>query len=480
MKKTLLSIALMFITLTSFAGAPISAIPNGGFEYWTIKNFEYPTNYPYNSNNDNPGRYPNEANPFLVSKTTDAYHGNYALRLETRLMEGTETAFAYFANMRADGEPDTWKGGHAISGKPTGVRLHYKYNVASGDSGLIIMNFTKAGTSVGMVAFLMGGEQTSYTLFEKNFNLSDTPDSVAFAMASSNAMNESGAVIGATLIVDSIALLGITNQPTLFNGDFENWENGSVDLVNQWYADDKGVSLTTDKYAGNYAIELKTREGERNGVARANASQVSTGYYPNNCDGDCQELGGYPYTLLKDTLCFYYKYAPSGADTASVNINFKKNGVRIGNIGGGGLMLASSNFQLKEIPFDFSYSFETPDSVIISFQSSLWSDSALTFVGSTLIIDEVYFKSERATQNFFSPRKSTNFTISPNPANDFVLLGVTEAVEVKIINLAGQTVKTSYLPTNELLDVTDLPNGNYLIQINSRKYNGTQKLFINK
>lgn len=480
MKKTLLFFALMLSGVSAFAGGSTSAAPNGGFEDWTIKNFEYPTNYMYNSNKDNPGRYPNEANPFILSKSTDAYHGSYALKLETKLMEGTETVFAYFSNMRADGDPETWKGGHAISGKPTGVRLHYKYNVATGDSGLIIMNFTKAGVSVGMAAFLMGGEKTTYTLFEENFNLTDTPDSVAFAMASSNAMNENGAVIGATLIVDSIAFLGIGTQPALLNGDFESWDNGSLEMINQWYADSEGVMRTTEKYAGNYAVELKTRLRQKDGESKASAAQISTGFYPDNCNGNCTQQGGYPYTLVKDTLCFYYKYAPSSADSAEYRLHFKKLGNQFWSEGS--YLLAASNWTKKEVPFDMNYFMggQTPDSVVIEFQSSRWSDSTVNFVGSTLIIDEVYFKSERATQNFFSPKKETSFSITPNPANDVVALNLNEAAEIRVLNLMGQTVKVTYLPRNEMLDVKDLANGYYILQVNSKNYNASQKLLIKR
>jgi hypothetical protein len=54
-------------------------------------------------------------------------------------------------------------------------------------------------------------------------------------------------------------------------------------------------------------------------------------------------------------------------------------------------------------------------------------------------------------------------TCSPNPANDYVYINGTEAVEVQVYNAFGQLVKT-LRDANEI-PVADLPQGVYLLRI---------------
>ncbi|MBR6878447.1 MAG: T9SS type A sorting domain-containing protein, partial [Bacteroidales bacterium] len=54
-------------------------------------------------------------------------------------------------------------------------------------------------------------------------------------------------------------------------------------------------------------------------------------------------------------------------------------------------------------------------------------------------------------------------TCSPNPANDYVYINGTEAVEVQVYNALGQMVKT-VRGTNEI-DIADLAKGVYLLRI---------------
>ncbi len=59
----------------------------------------------------------------------------------------------------------------------------------------------------------------------------------------------------------------------------------------------------------------------------ARAGNASTGHYPENCSGDCQQLGGYPFTNQADTLVLNYKYAPANpSGMAWINMNLKKDG----------------------------------------------------------------------------------------------------------------------------------------------------------
>ena len=58
-------------------------------------------------------------------------------------------------------------------------------------------------------------------------------------------------------------------------------------------------------------------------------------------------------------------------------------------------------------------------------------------------------------------------TCSPNPANDYVYINGTEAVEVQVYNALGQMVKI-VRRTNEI-DVADLAEGVYLVRIRDKE-----------
>jgi len=414
-KKLLLLLFIVYSTITAYGQTP--STPNGNFEQWISGSCDNPQNY---SNTSNSSNFFRSHIPFNVTKTTDAYHGTYAAQLTTNTAVGADTSFGYFVNANPDGDPSTWKGGMAYNQKPTGIRGYYKYNVATADSATIVVAFSKAGSNIGSYIFSIGGIHTAYTLF--NFPLSPaltvTPDSVVLAFLSCKLGNgQPHGPAGSTLIIDSVSFTGVSSQPALMNGDFELWQSQTYNTPSDWFLQSgmgEGVNRTTDAKAGSYAVELTTYTGDNNGTPIARAGWASTGYYPNNCIGGCNEQGGFPFSNQVDTLTFWYKYTPSGSDSATINLNFKKNGSTFYSTA---MNLHSSvNYQYKEIPF--SIPGQVPDSVIIDIMSSSWNDTLLSFVGSDLKIDEMHFKSQPLTTGILEYSNENTVTIFPNPASD--------------------------------------------------------------
>ena len=195
----------------------------------------------------------------------------------------------------------------------------------------------------------------------------------------------------------NVSFTGVTSQPASLNGDFESWQNQTISKPQGWYSqtggNGNGISRTTDVEVGTYAIELQTVSAQnKNGTPRANSTFISTGYWPQNCNGNCKQQGGFPYSKMVDTLAFYYKYAPMHPqDSTWININFKKNGVQI--VGRGMAIKAAANYTFATIPFKLS---QYPDSVIIDIQSSNWKDTAISFIGANLKIDAIHFMSQES------------------------------------------------------------------------------------
>ena len=476
--KLLLNLALAD-TMALNSNAQTPSLPNGNFEIWTFKTYEIPQNYAYCSNTD----ALRKKLPFNVIKSTDAYHGNYAVQMTTQISNG-DSMPGIFVNVDLTGSnPATWHGGFAYNQKPSGMRGYYKSAIAAPDTGFILAFFYKSGIMIGQYGFYFYGTHSTYTPFLVLFSpsLAQIPDSIIFGAGSSNF--NSRMRNGSMLKLDSISFTGVTSQPTLFNGDFETWKSTTIDNPSNWYTEGDnrnatgGAYKTTDAKGGNNAIELITYIGERYNNPKAQGGRISTGWYKNNCNNNCEQ-GGYPFSNQVDTLAFWYKYAPSSSDKAEVNLSFKKNG---NNIWGTGInLLASPNYQYKEIPFNIG---QIPDTVIVSAQSSIWQDSLLSFKGSSLKIDEMHFKSQPLKTSVFDYKNENGIRISPNPSSEKLTITIDEnngkQIDFKIFNTFGQQVfeqETFKNNRTSTLDISHFSEGIYFIRMTS----GNQTVYDKK
>jgi len=481
MKKLLLLLPLAYFAITAYGQ---TSIPNGNFESWNSVTYEYPLNYPYNSNYDALFRYETSL-PFNINKTADAYHGTYAIEIST-VNSGTNTAFGYFLNSNPkNGNPTEWTGGTPYTETPTGIRGYFKYNVATGDSAVIFAVFSKGGINIGTYLLPIGDLHADWTLFDFTFDppLDKAPDSVIFAATSSNIMVSDNGVVGSILVLDSVSFTGVTIQPEGMNGDFELWETEALltpsDWIMQTNYDQRGVeSRTTDAYKGQYAIELKTYLGENDGRPAARGEQASTGYYPKNCSENCTQLGGQRFINAKDTLAFWYKYVPTSNVKAQISMNFKVNGISIWWEGRD--LSASTEYQYFEIPFDTWWS---PDTVIVSIQSLRWNDTLVSALGSVLTIDEVHFKSQPILYAGIPKLMPDNvLAIFPNPSNGkFNVRNEAGITEVIVYNLVGKQVYSKIYQNKQSLneiDLTKFQKGVYFIEVNDGMKTYTKKIVV--
>ncbi|MEO8760800.1 MAG: PKD domain-containing protein [Bacteroidia bacterium] len=385
MKKQILTLFSAFIATTAFS----QTIPNGGFENWTSYQYEEPVGFS-SSNSQNDNGHINIGN---MAKTTDAYHGNYAVKLNT-VLTGSDTSFAYVAIGDPGQNPP--QGGLPYAQKPTGIRFHYKSNIIGTDSAIIFVMFKKNGSTIGNFLYKIGASKTVYTLFSKTFSpvLPVVPDSMVFGAASSNAFAGSGTP-GNMLQIDSVTFTGVTQQPIGFNGDFEFWQTKTDNQLNGWVTESTANQLNTvgNVYTGAFALELQTNlQSFGGGVRSAFATTGIPTHY--------STIGGHPYTQTIDTLFFYYKYLAADInDQASVGINFKLNGNQVG-----GVQIPITNtgnsYVLGKIPFNIGAT--PPDSAIIFIKSSNMSPTPSSYIGSDLKIDNMYLGSQRLPVSKFT------------------------------------------------------------------------------
>jgi len=443
-----------------------NTIPNGGFENWSILYYDQPTTYPVSSNIESMQimKVPN------VVKTTDAYHGQYAVKVSTFASASGNTVGGWFANasQTTNGDPTGWIGGMAYNQMPTGIRGYYKYNVATNDSALVGLVFKKDGKSFAHYFYSVGGIHETYTPFSFTFNppLTQAPDTIILVATASNLLKNEG-IPGSVALFDSISLVGVATQPLALNGDFEWWINmATKPLLDNWNYNNEqiGTQRTMDAYSGNYALELSTYTGQDEyGNPVAQSAWVQTGEWAN---GGMTFHHGFPVSIKQDAVVFYYKYAPSViTDSATFNIMLKKGDMMVGvnSI----LLEASANYKRVEIPvttFNDSY---VADSAFIFITSSHLNRRDLSAVGSVLKIDGLAFKSQ--LQSTTEPSVASEaIRITPNPLITSGTLTIPTLSDVagwtlKISTLDGKVLKVIPVTSASMtIDRGELHDGIYM------------------
>ncbi|MES2566909.1 MAG: T9SS type A sorting domain-containing protein [Bacteroidota bacterium] len=384
MKKHLFTLLVSLCSTFLFG----QSVPNGGFENWNTVTYENPDSYQTSNMHGDKG----SLGTVNALKTTDAYHGNYAIKLTTDL-SGLDTNFAYFCNGDPGKNPP--QGGMPYNQTPTGIRLYYKSNIMVGDSALILVVFKKNGVLLQDYYFSVNSTKTSYTLFQKNFApaLSMTPDTVMIGVASSFPFGGNHGIPGNMIQVDSISFTGVAFQPTSFNGDMESWQTLSNSQILGWKINGNNqgnLYQTTDAYSGTYALELQTQIPSFGGGG-TQASYAISGQWTNSGP----PKGGQPYSNMIDTLVFYYKYLPADpTDSAAVTLTFSKNSNFV--YGTQKRLKVSGGYTIIQMPISIP-GVITPDSMLIGLASSSYSTYPIpnSFIGSDLKIDNMYLKSQK-------------------------------------------------------------------------------------
>ena len=466
MKKQLLTL----ISAIGLSSALAQSIPNGGFENWTITNYEVPQYFGTSSFSQisNSG---NITAPYNAVQTTDAYHGTYAIQLTTALVGGNG-AFAYVANGNPGGGTSVPQGGLPYSQQAAGIRFYYKSNIMSGDTAIVLIQFKKAHSLIGSFLYKISSTKASYTLFSSAFSpaLPMAPDTVVFAAVSSDVF-AGIAVAGNMLQLDSISFTGVSSQPVNMNGDFELWNPMINYNLAGWLISDLSKQ-TTDVYSGSYALELITNHDPNNG-GNVYTAQATTGKHSG--------YGGYPYTNQQDTLVFYYKYAPASGsnDTASFSANVKKAGAGIGGMQIN--LLPAASYTMVKVPLQVS---SVPDTLLIDIRSSKSYPVASNKVGSDLKIDNIYLMS--SPLGIKIAELNNAISVQPNPNNgvfDISVKGSTSAKmeKIEIFDVNGKMVETkaySAGTSSENFDLSKLNAGTYSINIISNGSMVSKKVVV--
>lgn len=253
--------------------------------------------------------------------------------------------------------------------------------------------------------------------------------------------------------------------------------NNGFESLNGWFVGNG--TLSTDHYplnVGNYSIKL---ENQLPLINQFSYGFAVTGTVGSGC------VPAFPIIGHPTSLCGYYKCFPLNNDTVQIGLMMFKNGVWV------------AGAQLTETATVPNWtSFCVPISPYIDADSATVTVAAFfndttcgfpygPFGNSVLYVDNISFDNLITAVN---KQKVENFTINvfPNPASDLLHLNVVDNrnnadFKLNIYSVTGSLIKTEILKNNHnQINVCDLHNGLYFIEINSNKYSVIQKLIIQK
>jgi len=431
-----------------------SQIINGNFENWNTISWET-LDFANTLTEDLIAN----GSPSNTIKTSDSQNGNFALRLESVLVDDVEPVFGFalFGQFGDDGAET----GYPFSQNPSTIQGYYKCNLAPGDTAILLVSFWSNDETISLDLFKFAGEINAYTNFSFPLNIpfGANIDSVTVGMASANAVAEDFSVTpGSWIQFDNFSFGGFGITENLPNADFENWTTVSVDEPANWFTfnaqlqaflGNSYVERHVPGYAGNSAVKITT----------ISFSDGQIGFISNGSQGLQGEFGGgVPFTNLVDTLCGYYIYQPAAGsnDSAIVNLVFSAAGDEFAYAPR--LFESAAQYTYFEIPF---FLFQAPEQVRIDISSSKFEQN-LAYNGSTLIIDELQFKSAPLSTNIKKPfHNPFSVMIFPNPAKDFVNLTF-ETTEKSIVFLLYDNLGNVMLKESKNTMIA----GKHTIQIN--------------
>jgi hypothetical protein len=254
------------------------------------------------------------------------------------------------------------------------------------------------------------------------------------------------------------------------NGGFESW-SGSPEVPDSWGALNFSIPLlgnfvsatkSTDSHTGDFALALESINIPVINLAIPGAATTGT-----LNQFTFQSSGGFPFELRPNAIKGYYKYQPSGADTASVEALLTRWNEDLGKrdtVGYGKKIFrdAIGSYKLFSVPIVLDAT-ATPDTARITVYSSSRSNPT---AGSKLFLDDLEFFTTTAGM---SETQSSSIALYPNPATQMITVKGAELTSqhtIHITNVLGQNLcNAKCLQGGQNLNIENLQKGLYFCTV---------------
>ena len=462
----------ILIILIGFAGilnAQNPQIVNNSFENWTDKVFKSLHDY-RDSGDENYGK---------IIQSTDAVHGQYSVKLQTRERYG-ELETGFFVNF--DG--DNFSGGVPYSQHVDSVCGYYKAHLIAQDSALLVALFKNSGVVVGGNIYKFAADRNTNTwtrfCYPTNMPTIIAADTLMFGAASSNAISGVGMENGSWIQLDSITLKsGDQALPPITDFSFENWDSRTISFPNDFdtslsfdiTSNPLPVEKVTDATDGNYAVKLNTVYSQQH-------QDIIEGGITNGVMDDWPFSGGLfiGQSAVPDQVSWDYKVQLAGFNNydPSISMIFRYNGADVGTFG----RSYSNNvtaYQHEVVSVNLTVQ---PDTLqFVAFSGD--------YPGNSLWVDNVELHYPAGITENLNIHQLVAF---PVPSNDWINLDITaikpEKINIELYDLNGKSVwQQEYnlqAGDNEIqINTAYLPPGNYQFRLEGAS--GTlSKKFIKK
>ncbi|MFC1730706.1 T9SS type A sorting domain-containing protein [candidate division KSB1 bacterium] len=221
-----------FIILDDLFFNTSQPIINGDFEDWSVHNLDIPQGW--NSNNMQSIVWGNQKQ---IEKTTDAYKGNFALKMKTNYL----TDFNWFMSILGNGYPSN---NHNYGAFPFTMQNDtlfgwYKYLPKPGDTAVGAINVWKStNPSFSEQRGIMLLQANSWTKFEIVINAPGIPDSAELIFSSSLfpvEISDTGSILYLDEIQFSSAPLNTGLQEIISEKEISCYPNPSTGIFNIKY-----------------------------------------------------------------------------------------------------------------------------------------------------------------------------------------------------------------------------------------------------
>ncbi len=289
-----------------------------------------------------------------------------------------------------------------------------------------------------------------------------------------------------------LALLANTlfaNAQQVQNPGFENWTTGShvfpVDwgtfseaFVNIGQQDPHLEVQTPIAHSGNYAILV---QNEPLGLAGGSTILGSTCSCPITYSGGYPVYGFTPYTSIPTSYDFWYKFNALSGDNALTRLYITK-----WNTGTNKRDTLASAYTLitgpvsvythTTIPINWLITTETPDSIQLSFNSSLHTTNAPS--GGQLYLDDINFNEPTGIKQLTASNEQ--LSIYPNPNNGSFVIEPSSATKqlMQVYDVTGKVVLSQPINGKTSVDATSLNEGVYNISLQSNEGVVNKRLVI--
>ena len=296
------------------------------------------------------------------------------------------------------------------------------------------------------------------------------------------------------ILIIFFALITKNTFAQIPNAGFENWVTvGNSFEPTSWYSfysliDSTGnyfpVTKSTDHYPaniGSYSARITNDTAIWNtGISPANLLGWGTLFSTQLNDKPLFPVTGHPIAL-----CGYYKFLPENGDTMNIDLHFYQSGVEITSGTFQTYIAASSWTSFKFFVDDTLYNNVDSARIGISACNEPKDGSLGPLGNSVLYIDNLSFDNPLVTSIPEQTAKNHLLNFYPNPATDVVTLSIdhrnNKDLTWNIYIVIGVLVKSEMLKKNQSqINIENLSNGIYIIEIKSEGWNEKQKLIIQK